>query len=101
MTYPDTQLFIDGRWQDAGDGRTLPVVNPATGHQIGRVARAARADLDRALSAAHQGYLAWRDTTAAERSSGLMAGRWPSSVGPRETTIRWSLTRRWRSGTAT
>ena len=30
MTYPNTQLFINGQWQDAADGRTLPVFNPAT-----------------------------------------------------------------------
>ena len=52
MTYPNTQLFIDGQWQDAADGRTLAVVNPATGKEIGRVAHAGIADLDRALAAA-------------------------------------------------
>ena len=30
MTYPDTQLFINGQWRDAADGRTLAVFNPAT-----------------------------------------------------------------------
>ena len=25
MTYPDTQLLIDGQWRDALDGRTLAV----------------------------------------------------------------------------
>jgi DNA-binding transcriptional LysR family regulator len=39
-------LFIAGRWQDAADGRTLAVHNPATGQEIGRVAHAGRADLD-------------------------------------------------------
>ena len=38
MTYPHTQLFIDGQWQDAADARTLAVFNPATGQEIGRVA---------------------------------------------------------------
>lgn len=45
MTYPDTRLFIAGEWQDAADGRTLPVVNPSTGQEIGRVAHAGTADL--------------------------------------------------------
>ena len=40
MTYPNTQLFIDGHWHDAADGRTIPVHNPATGKEIGRVAHA-------------------------------------------------------------
>ena len=37
MGYVDTQLFINGQWQQALEGRTLPVVNPATGSEIGRV----------------------------------------------------------------
>jgi succinate-semialdehyde dehydrogenase/glutarate-semialdehyde dehydrogenase len=68
MTYPNTQLFIDGQWQDAADGRTLAVHNPATGQEIGRVAHAGRADLDRALQAAQKGFETWRDMPPAERS---------------------------------
>lgn len=67
MRYPDTQLLIDGQWQDAADGRTLPVVNPATGADIGRVAHAGIADLDRALAAAQKGFALWRDVPASER----------------------------------
>ena len=68
MSYPNTQLFINGEWQDAGDGKTLAVFNPATGKEIGRVAHAGTADLDRALSAAQAGFEKWRDMPAAERS---------------------------------
>ena len=67
MTYPDTRLLIDGQWQDAADGRTLAVVNPATGAEIGRVAHAGIADLDRALAAAQKGFALWRDVPASER----------------------------------
>ena len=66
--YPNTQLFIDGAWMAAASGRTLPVVNPATGEQIGTVAHAERADLDRALEAADKGFRAWRKVSAFERS---------------------------------
>ncbi|MBL0422731.1 NAD-dependent succinate-semialdehyde dehydrogenase [Ramlibacter sp. AW1] len=68
MTYPNTQLFINGQWLDAADGRTLAVMNPATGAEIGRVAHASKVDLDRALEAAQKGFETWRDMTAAERS---------------------------------
>ncbi|MGE4368374.1 MAG: NAD-dependent succinate-semialdehyde dehydrogenase [Burkholderiaceae bacterium] len=68
MSYPNTQLFIDGQWQDAAGGATLPVLNPATGQEIGRVAKATKADLDRALAAAQKGFETWRDMTPAERS---------------------------------
>jgi succinate-semialdehyde dehydrogenase/glutarate-semialdehyde dehydrogenase len=66
--YPDTQLFIKGEWQDAADGRTLPVFNPASGREIGRVAHAAKRDLDRALEAAQKGFDTWRELTPADRS---------------------------------
>lgn len=68
MTYPNTQLFINGQWQDAADGRTLAVHNPATGQEIGRVAHAGKADLDAALAAAQKGFETWRDMPAADRS---------------------------------
>jgi succinate-semialdehyde dehydrogenase / glutarate-semialdehyde dehydrogenase len=68
MTYPNTQLFINGEWQDAADGRSLAVFNPATGKEIGRVAQAGKADLDRALAAAQKGFEVWRDMAAAERA---------------------------------
>ena len=67
MNYPNTQLFIDGQWRDADDGRTLAVHNPATGKEIGRVAHAGKSDLDRALAAAQKGFQTWRDMTPAAR----------------------------------
>jgi succinate-semialdehyde dehydrogenase / glutarate-semialdehyde dehydrogenase len=68
MTYPNTQLFINGEWQDAQDGKSLAVFNPATGKEIGRVAHAGTADLDRALAAAQKGFETWRDMPAIERN---------------------------------
>lgn len=67
-SYPSTQLLIDGQWCDAADGRSLAVVNPASGAEIGRVAHAGRADLDRALAAAQKGFAAWRATPAVDRA---------------------------------
>jgi succinate-semialdehyde dehydrogenase / glutarate-semialdehyde dehydrogenase len=68
MTYPNTQLFINGEWQDAAGGKSLAVFNPATGKEIGRVAHASIADLDRALAAAQTGFEKWRDLPAIERN---------------------------------
>ncbi|MBS0609969.1 MAG: aldehyde dehydrogenase family protein, partial [Proteobacteria bacterium] len=71
MHYPDTRLFIAGQWQDAADGKTIAVHNPATGQEIGRVAHAGIADLDRALAAAQKGFEAWRDMPAIERAKAM------------------------------
>lgn len=68
MTYKNTQLLIDNQWCDAADGKSMAVVNPATGQEIGRVAHAGIADLDRALESAKKGFEIWRNTTVVERS---------------------------------
>ncbi|PZQ69435.1 MAG: NAD-dependent succinate-semialdehyde dehydrogenase [Variovorax paradoxus] len=69
MTYPNTQLLIANEWVDAQGGKTLDVLNPATGKTIGTVAHAAIADLDRALAAAQKGFEVWRDTSVYERAA--------------------------------
>lgn len=66
--YPDIQLLIDGVWTPAASKRTLPVVSPASGEVIGKVAHAERADLDRALEAAEKGFRAWRKVSAFDRA---------------------------------
>ncbi|QHE84680.1 NAD-dependent succinate-semialdehyde dehydrogenase [Hydrogenophaga sp. BPS33] len=68
MTYPNTQLFIQGQWRNAAAGETLAVFNPATGKEIGRVAHARKADLDLALDAAQKGFEVWRDKAPIERA---------------------------------
>ncbi|MFC3059758.1 NAD-dependent succinate-semialdehyde dehydrogenase [Paenirhodobacter populi] len=67
MSYPDTQLFIGGTWRDALDGRTIDVIDPATGSAIGKVAHAAKADLDLALDAAAKAFPGWAATSAFDR----------------------------------
>jgi succinate-semialdehyde dehydrogenase/glutarate-semialdehyde dehydrogenase len=89
--YPsNTQLYIDGAWRAAAAGRTLPVVNPATGKQIGTLAHAERADLDRALAAAAKGFAAWRRVSAFERSKAMRKAA--SLVRERLDTIATCMT---------
>ncbi len=67
-SYSDTRLLIANEWCDAASGKTIDVVNPATGKVIGKVAHAGIADLDRALAAAQSGFEAWRKIPANERA---------------------------------
>ena len=67
--YPDTQLLINGQWQPAASGKTIPVHNPATGAVIGQLAHAGKEDLDRALAAAEKGFAIWKATSAHERQA--------------------------------
>ena len=64
-TYPDIELYIDGRWKRA-DGH--PIINPDDESVIGTVPHAAMADLDDALAAAERGYRVWKNTAPARRA---------------------------------
>ncbi len=66
--YSDVSLFIDGSWSGSAAGKTIAVLNPATGEAIGKVAHAEQADLDRALAAAAKGFETWRKMSAYERA---------------------------------
>ncbi len=68
MTYPNVQLHIDGEWTGAQSGKTLEVMNPATGEVNGLLAHAGVADLDRALDATAKGFETWRRVSAFDRS---------------------------------
>ncbi|MEM8547017.1 MAG: NAD-dependent succinate-semialdehyde dehydrogenase [Pseudomonadota bacterium] len=68
--YPDLKLLIGGKWRTTA--QTLPVVNPATEQEIGRLPHAERADLDDALTAAAVGFRTWSKTPPVERASVLM-----------------------------
>jgi len=65
--YSDVPLFIDGVWCAGSQGRTIPVLNPATGQPMAQVARAEKEDLDRALAAAQRGFEVWRKVSAYDR----------------------------------
>jgi len=55
ITY-DAQLFIDGEFTDAAGGKTMDIINPATGGVIGQLANASAADVDRAVKAARRAF---------------------------------------------
>ena len=65
--YPEVQLYIDGAWGKGASGKFQPVLNPATGEEIGKVAHADKADLDRALAAADKGFKAWKKVSPFDR----------------------------------
>lgn len=66
--YSDVKLFINGEWTTGASGKSEPIVNPATGQVIARLAHAGGADLDEALHAADKGFKAWRKVSGFERS---------------------------------
>lgn len=61
-SYPNTELFINGKWRAASSNDWLDVINPATEENIGKVAVAQISDLDEALDAASAAFKLWRNT---------------------------------------
>jgi len=67
------KLFIDGVWQAADGGETMPVFAPSTGQEIARIACAGASDVDRAVKAARRAVEgAWGRLTATERGRLMM-----------------------------
>ena len=63
------QCYVDGRWIDADDGGSMPVVDPATGELVGTVPMLHATETKRAIDAANRALPAWRAKTAKERSA--------------------------------
>ena len=73
MTATDTiQNFIDGEFVDPVEGRTEPILNPATGETIAQAPLSSPTDVDRAVSAARRAFPGWSATTPGERSLALL-----------------------------
>lgn len=66
---PAGRLLIDGDWHEAEGGRSLPVFDPATEEQIGAIAAASAADVERAVQAAHRRFEspAWQNMRPIDR----------------------------------
>ena len=63
------QCYVDGKWIDADDGGSMPVVDPATGMPVGTAPVMHAAETRRAIDAANRALPAWRSKTARERSA--------------------------------
>jgi acyl-CoA reductase-like NAD-dependent aldehyde dehydrogenase len=70
---PPAQLFIDGRWRDAG-GRGREIIDPATGEVITTAAEAGADEVGRAVAAARRAFDdgPWAATTPRERGAILL-----------------------------
>lgn len=66
------QLFINGQFVDAESGETLPTLNPHDNSIITEVAMAGRADVDKAVTAAHKAFPAWSRMAAMDRGRILL-----------------------------
>ena len=65
------QMYIDGRFSDAGAGQWFDSHNPFTGEVWGQIARGTSDDVDRAVDAAHRAFTSgpWPQMTASQRGA--------------------------------
>ena len=61
-------LYINGQWVPASDGKVFTAYNPATGEKLAVCAEATKEDVDAAVKAAWAAFPAWRDMGIAERA---------------------------------
>jgi len=72
MTDRMLQNFVNGKFTDAGDGRTSDVIDPSTGEVYAHAPVSGRQDVDAAMQAAANAFEGWRDATPSERSLALI-----------------------------
>ena len=63
--------FIGGVFIDAAEGETIPNINPATGGEIGTIARSKKADVESAVQAASKAQNDWSSRSMLERADWL------------------------------
>jgi acyl-CoA reductase-like NAD-dependent aldehyde dehydrogenase len=82
------QMFVDGAWVDALDGRTFETFDPATGAVLDTVPAASEADVDRAAQAAHRAFVdgSW-GTAVAERERSRILLRMADGVRDRRDEL--------------
>lgn len=86
--YPDLKLFIAGEWRKTDV--TIPVINPATEAELGRLPCASIKDLDDALEAAVNGFQIWRKTSPRARADIIMHAA--TLLRERQEQIAYSIT---------
>jgi betaine-aldehyde dehydrogenase len=72
MSTRTLQNIVNGEHVDSVDGRTSPVVNPATEEEFAQAPVSSAEDVDRAMQAAASAFETWRDSTPADRQKMLL-----------------------------
>jgi aldehyde dehydrogenase (NAD+) len=67
------QLFIGGRWVDPASSERIEVVNPATEEPMGSIPAGTPEDVDRAVTAAREGFDGWSQSSLEQRTELLQA----------------------------
>ena len=72
MSMKKLQNFINGKSVDGSSGETTTLINPATGEAFATAPKSNAADVDKAMKAASEAFVDWRDSTPSERQRALL-----------------------------
>src|SRR5438270_11150086 len=61
------QNYVEGQWRRSSAPEMLPVINPATAEELGRVPLSPAAEVDAAAQAAARAFPAWRRVPVVDR----------------------------------
>lgn len=78
---PQSQLFIDGKYDDAASGKVFENFSPSDGHLICNVASGDTEDINRAVASAKKAYDSgiWRDMNPRDKKAIML--RWAQLLG--------------------
>lgn len=65
------QFYIDGKFVEAKNDASIPVINPSSGKEIARIPDATKAEVDLAVQAAKSAQKSWAEKPAIERANYL------------------------------
>lgn len=69
---PEYGNLIGGEWVSGASGKTIDLINPATGGVLSKIQAGNAADVNRAVAAAKAAFPKWADSSPAERQELLM-----------------------------
>tara|TARA_B100000767_G_scaffold274366_1_gene307115 strand:+ start:1519 stop:2973 length:1455 start_codon:yes stop_codon:yes gene_type:complete len=83
------KLYINGELLDSENGQIEDVICPATGDSIAQIAKAGKADAEKALNAARKGFQYWSKLTLQERTEWMSKLR--TAVLEKEHELRTAM----------
>src|SRR5579872_4899424 len=84
------KCFINGEWILADNKKNFPVYNPFDNSVLGTVPECGVAETERAIQAAHAGFLVWRAKTAKQRADVMW--RWAELIATHKEDLALIMT---------
>ncbi len=85
------QALIDGKWVDAGSGKSIPVTDPATGEQLATIPGLSAQEIEQVIAIAERAQAQWKKLSGKDRAQILR--RWFDLIIANADDIAMIMTR--------